>query len=86
MTLMEVAWFNRDAHLQVAWIMSQPDPEELLSLDEIEAEFGVDRSTIYRRRKAGEIKQFKKVGDRRAYYRRSDLEELLKPRVVEDEQ
>lgn len=66
--------------------MSQPDPEELLSLDEIEAEFGVARSTIYRRRKVGEIKQFKKVGDRRAYYRRRDLEELLKPRVVEDEQ
>ncbi len=66
--------------------MSQPDPEELLSLDEIEVEFGIDRSTIYRRRKAGEIKQFKKVGDRRAYYRRHDLEELLKPRVVEDEQ
>jgi len=53
MTLTGVAWFNRDAHLQVAWIMSQPDPEKLLSLDEIEAEFGVDRSTIYRRRKAG---------------------------------
>jgi predicted DNA-binding transcriptional regulator AlpA len=66
--------------------MSQPDPEELLSLDEIEAEFDIDRSTIYRRRKAGEIKQFKKVGDRRAYYLRSDLEELLKPRVVENEQ
>lgn len=66
--------------------MSHPDPEELLSLDEIEAEFNIDRSTIYRRRKADEIKQFKKVGDRRAYYRRQDVEELLKPRVVEDEQ
>ena len=66
--------------------MSQSNPEELLSLDEIEVEFGVDRSTIYRRRKAGEIKQFKKVGDRRAYYRRHDVEELLKPRAIENEQ
>jgi predicted DNA-binding transcriptional regulator AlpA len=66
--------------------MNKSDPEELLSLDDIETEFSVDRSTIYRRRKAGEIKQFKKIGDRRVYYRRQDVEELLKPRVVEDEQ
>jgi predicted DNA-binding transcriptional regulator AlpA len=64
--------------------MNQSDPDELLSLDKIEEEFGVDRSTIYRRRKAGEIKQFKQVGDRRAYYRRHDIEELLKPRIIED--
>lgn len=65
--------------------MTQPDPEELLSLDAIEAEFGINRTTIYRRRRAGEIKQLKKVGDRRVYYRRHDVEELLKPRVIEDE-
>lgn len=66
--------------------MSHSEPEALLSLDEIEAEFSVDRSTIYRRHKAGEIKKFKKVGDRRAYYQRHAIEELLKPRVVEDGQ
>lgn len=65
--------------------MSQSDPQGLLSLDEIEAEFGVDRSTIYRQRKAGKINQFKKVGDRRAYYRRHDVEELLKPRIMKEE-
>lgn len=63
--------------------MSQPEPEELLNLDDIETEFGVHRTTIYRRSKAGEIERFKKVGDRRVYYRRRDVEELLKPRIKE---
>ncbi len=67
-------------------VMSQRDPDELLSLDEIEAEFKVSRSTLHRRRQAGDIKPFGKVGDRRVYYRRRDVEELLKPRVIEDEE
>lgn len=85
MTLTEFAWFNGKVQLQAAQVMSQPDPDELLSLDEIEAEFKVSRSTLHRRRQAGHIKPFGKVGDRRVYYRRCDIEELLKPRVIEDE-
>jgi len=56
------------------------DRDDLVPLGRIQAEFGIAPSTIYRYRRRGELIPLKVVGDRRTYYRRSELEALTKPR------
>jgi len=58
---------------------------DMLTIDEVEQEFGLGRSTVYKYARKGVITPYKKAGDRRSYFRRRDLEELTKfqPRKIE---
>jgi predicted DNA-binding transcriptional regulator AlpA len=64
----------------------RPDPNELIGFAQIEAEFGVHRSTIYRHTRQGRLKKFKRIGDRRVLYRRGDIALLLEPQPVQPDQ
>jgi predicted DNA-binding transcriptional regulator AlpA len=59
---------------------SAPTPSELINMDEIEAEYHVHRATVYRHASRAGLRPFKQVGDRRSYFRRADIEDLLRPR------
>jgi predicted DNA-binding transcriptional regulator AlpA len=52
-------------------------PEEWLTIDQVEKEFGLKRSTLYRHVAQGEISTQRRVGDRRAYVKREDVVKLL---------
>jgi hypothetical protein len=58
-----------------------PDADELLSLDQIEAEFKVHRATFYRHAARLGIRPYQRPGDRRSYFRRADVEDLFRPRL-----
>lgn len=56
------------------------EPDELLSVEQIEAEFHVHRSTFYRHARKRGIHPYQRPGDRRSYFRRVEVEELFRPR------
>ncbi len=51
-------------------------PEDMLTLDEVEKEYGLKRSTLYRYVAKDELSTFRIVGDRRAYVKREDVVKL----------
>jgi excisionase family DNA binding protein len=51
-------------------------PEDMLTLDQVEKEFGLKRSTLYRYVAKGELSTYRMVGDRRAYVKREDVVKL----------
>ncbi len=56
---------------------------ELLSREDIKREFGYSASTIYRLRKRGKLRALKREGDRKHYFRRSEVEDLSRLRPKE---
>lgn len=50
--------------------------EDMLTIDEVEREFGLGRSTVYKYARKGVITPYRRAGDRRSYFKRRDLEEL----------
>ena len=50
--------------------------KDMLTLAEVEREYGLKRSTVYKYIKEGSIIPYKRVGDRRSYFKRSELEKL----------
>jgi|GEM_PF-4255952 len=52
-------------------------PEDMLTLDQVEKEFGLKRSTLYRHVAKGELSTYRRVGDRRAYVKREDVVKLI---------
>ncbi|MPZ12893.1 MAG: helix-turn-helix domain-containing protein [Chloroflexi bacterium] len=61
-------------------VAGKRDADEFLSLDQIEAEFRVHRATIYRHAARHGVRPYQRPGDRRSYFRRAEIEDLLKPR------
>jgi hypothetical protein len=59
-------------------------PQDMISIEEAEREYGIKRSTLYRYVKKGELQTFHRGMDRRAYVRRSDLETLRRFRTNEE--
>jgi hypothetical protein len=59
------------------------DVEELLTVEQIEAQFHAHRSTFYRHARKRGIRAYQRPGDKRSYFRRADVEELFKPRQKE---
>jgi len=53
-------------------------PEDMLTLNQVEREFGLKRSTLYRYVAKGELSTYRIVGDRRAYVKREDVFKLRK--------
>ena len=50
----------------------------MLTIDQVEKEFGLKRSTLYRYVAKGKLATHRRVGDRRAYVKREDVIELIK--------
>jgi excisionase family DNA binding protein len=50
-------------------------PEDLISVDDAVEEYGLSRSTIFRLVKSGLVR-FRRVGDKKSYISRSQLEEM----------
>lgn len=50
--------------------------KDMLTLAEVEREYGLKRSTVYAYIKKGSITPYKKAGDRRSYFKRSELARL----------
>ena len=50
--------------------------KDMLNLAEVEREYGLKRSTVYKYIKKGSITPYKRAGDRRSYFKRSELEKL----------
>jgi len=50
--------------------------KDMLSMDEVEREYGLKRSTVYKYVKKSLITPYKRVGDRRSYFKRHELEKL----------
>lgn len=57
--------------------------EDMLTLDQVEKEFGLKRSTLYRYVARGELTTYRIVGDRRAYVKREDVVKLREFRPSE---
>lgn len=53
-------------------------PEDMLTIDQVEKEFGLKRSTLYRYVAKGKLSTHRRVGDRRAYVKKKDVIELIK--------
>lgn len=51
------------------------DKEELLTVKEVAVFLKINRSTVYRRTKSGELKKY--VNGRSVYYKRSEVEQSL---------
>jgi predicted site-specific integrase-resolvase len=49
---------------------------EMLTLEEVDRDYGVKRATLYRYAQKGHIKIYRRGMDRRAYVRRSDIEAI----------
>lgn len=60
------------------------DHEQLLSLADIEREFKIHRSTIYRytQQPHGGLAKYRRVGDRRVFFKRGDVIALLQPKQI----
>lgn len=52
-------------------------PEDMLTVDQVEKEFGLKRSTLYRYVAKGKLSTHRRVGDRRAYVKREDVVKLI---------
>jgi excisionase family DNA binding protein len=52
--------------------------ENMLTIDQIEKEFGLKRSTVYRYVAKGKLIAHRRVGDRKAYFKREEVVELRK--------
>ena len=50
--------------------------EDMLNIAEVEREYGLRRSTLYKYAKKGLITIYKKAGDRRSYLKKVELEKL----------
>lgn len=50
--------------------------KDMLTLAEVEREYGLKRSTVYKYIKKGSITPYKRAGDRKSYFKRSELEKL----------
>ncbi len=50
--------------------------KDMLTIAEVELEYGLRRSTLYKNVKKGLITPYKKAGDRRSYFKRHELEKL----------
>lgn len=50
--------------------------KDMLNLAEVEREYGLRRSTVYKYIKKGLITPYKRAGDRRSYFKRHQLEKL----------
>ena len=50
--------------------------KDMLNIDDVEREYGLGRSTVYKYVKRGLITPYKRAGDRRSYFKRNELEEL----------
>ena len=53
------------------------DQQGMLTIDEVEREFALKRSTLYRYVRRGLLTPYKRVGDRRSYFKRSEIENLI---------
>lgn len=52
--------------------------EDMLNIADVEREYGLKRSTLYKYAKKGLITIYKKAGDRRSYLKKVELENLTK--------
>jgi predicted DNA-binding transcriptional regulator AlpA len=50
--------------------------KDMLTLAEVEQGYGLKRSTVYKYIRKGSITPYKKAGDRRSYFKRSELDKL----------
>jgi len=50
--------------------------KDMLTLAEVEREYGLKRSTVYKYIRKGSITPYKRAGDRRSYFKRSELDKL----------
>src|SRR6266849_1135246 len=56
--------------------------EDLLDLEEVEREYGIKRSTLYRYVHKGRLLTYRRGMDKRVYVRRSDIESVRRFRPV----
>lgn len=58
--------------------------KDMLTLAEVEQEYGLKRSTVYKYIRKGSITAYKRAGDRRSYIKRSELDQLttFQPRAT----
>ena len=52
--------------------------KEMLNIEDVETEYGLKRSTVYKYMRKGLITPYKRAGDRRSYFERRELEELTR--------
>ena len=57
--------------------------DEWLTLEQVEEQYGVKRSTLYRYTHRGDLQTYRRSMDRRVYVRRSELEALRRFRRPE---
>lgn len=53
------------------------DQQSMLTIDEVEREFALKRSTLYNYVRMNLITPYKRVGDRRSYFKQSEIENLV---------
>lgn len=51
--------------------------QNMLTIDEIEHEYGLKRSTLYIYTRKGLLTPYKKIGDRKSYFKKFEVEYLL---------
>lgn len=51
--------------------------EDMLTIDEVEREFALKRSTLYRYVRLGSITSYRRAGDRRSYFKRAEIESIV---------
>ncbi|MEL7562611.1 helix-turn-helix domain-containing protein [Dehalogenimonas sp. 4OHTPN] len=61
--------------------------KDMLTIEEVESEFSLKRSTLYRYVRLGSITPYRKAGDRRSYFKRAEIEGLVgfhprKPKAI----
>jgi len=60
--------------------------KDMLTAEQVEREFSLKRSTLYRYVRLGSITPYRRAGDRRSYFKRTEIESIVqfqpkKPKV-----
>ncbi|MBI2865413.1 MAG: helix-turn-helix domain-containing protein [Chloroflexi bacterium] len=60
---------------------------QMITIDEAEQEFGMKRATIYKYAKRGDIRTYRRPGDRKSYVQRDEMKRLreFRPRYSVDQ-
>lgn len=72
------------ALLSHGYIGSAVENRDLISLDEAVLQFQVSKTTLYKWVRAGELKRFRRAGDRRTFVSSKRLAELTRWREVDE--
>ncbi len=51
--------------------------EDMLTIDEVEREFALKRSTLYRYVRLGSVTSYRRACDQRSYFKRTEIESIV---------